>query len=189
MSIHITTPLSKDLACSLQAGDRVLLSGTLYTARDAAHLRLLELLKRGEPLPFPIEDAIIYYVGPTPARPGQALGSAGPTTSSRMDVYTPRLIEAGLRGMVGKGQRTPEVIAAMKAHGAVYFGAIGGAAALLAQCITKAEIVCYEDLGAEAIRRLTVRDFPTTVVIDTQGRNLYEIGPRKYLAHLTPCPY
>lgn len=181
MEIKIEMPLSAEVARGLKAGDRVLLSGTIYTARDAAHARLVELVARGEELPFPIEGALIYYVGPTPAKPGRVIGSAGPTTSYRMDAYAPKLIELGLRGMLGKGKRSPEVIEAMKAHGAVYFGAIGGAAALLAECIVAAEVVCYEDLGAEAIRKLTVKDFPATVVIDTEGNNLFEFGVAQYL--------
>jgi len=184
MDIRIETPLTLETVKSLRAGDPVLLSGTIYTARDAAHKRLIEALDRGEELPIPIRDAIIYYVGPTPERPGEVIGSAGPTTSYRMDAYAPRLIELGLRGMLGKGKRTPEVIAAMKGHGAIYFGAIGGAAALLSKCITACEIVCYEDLGAESIRKLTVKDFPATVVIDAEGNNLFEIGVQAYLDSL-----
>jgi len=184
MDIRIETPLSLETAKTLKAGDSVLLTGTVYTARDAAHKRLIETLDRGEELPIPIRDAIIYYVGPTPERPGQVIGSAGPTTSYRMDAYAPRLIKLGLRGMLGKGKRTPEVIEAMKEHGTVYLGAIGGAAALLSKCITACEIVCYEDLGAEAIRKLTVKDFPATVVIDTVGNNLFEIGVNAYLDSL-----
>jgi len=184
MDIRIETPLGFETAKSLKAGDSVLLSGTIYTARDAAHKRLIEALDRGEELPIPIQDSIIYYVGPTPERPGEIIGSAGPTTSYRMDAYAPRLIELGLRGMLGKGKRSPEVIDAMKAHGAVYFGAIGGAAALLSKCITACEIVCYEDLGAEAIRKLTVKDLPATVIIDTEGSNLFEIGVQTYLNSL-----
>ncbi|MDR1885405.1 MAG: Fe-S-containing hydro-lyase, partial [Synergistaceae bacterium] len=172
----ITTPMSKEVAESLRAGDTVLLNGVVYTARDAAHARLVELLDQGKELPIDIKDAIIYYVGPTPAKPGQVIGSAGPTTSYRMDAYAPRLIGLGLRGMIGKGKRSQDVIDSMKTHGAVYFGAIGGAAALIAKTITACEMVCYEDLGSEAIRKLTVRDFPATVVIDSKGNNLYEIG-------------
>jgi len=181
MSIRIETPLTLEVTESLRAGDEVLISGTIYTARDAAHQRMIACLDRGETLPFPIQDAIIYYAGPTPAKPGRAIGSIGPTTSTRMDAATPRLIEEGLRGMLGKGWRSTEVVASMQTHGAVYFGAIGGAAALLAQCVESAEIVCYEDLGAEAIRQLTVRNFPATVVIDSRGENLYEIGVQRYL--------
>ncbi|MCL2587939.1 MAG: Fe-S-containing hydro-lyase [Oscillospiraceae bacterium] len=181
MSIRIQTPLTAEVAASLQVGDEVLISGTIYTARDAAHKRLVEALDRGEQLPVELRDQIIYYAGPTPTKPGQVIGSIGPTTSTRMDAYTPRLLAEGLSGMLGKGKRSPEVIEAMKAHGAVYFGAIGGAAALLARCVKASEIVCYEDLGPEAIRRLTVEDFPVSVVIDSRGENLYEIGPRNYL--------
>ena len=184
MPIRIETPLRLETAQSLRAGDEVLLSGTIYTARDAAHKRLIECLDRGEALPIPIQDAIVYYVGPTPARPGQVIGSAGPTSSYRMDVYTPRLLEMGLRGMLGKGARSPAVIEAMGTYGAIYFGAVGGAAALLSRCIAASEIVCYADLGAEAIRRLTVKDFPATVVIDTVGGSLFACGPRAYLESL-----
>jgi len=159
----------------------VLLSGTLYTARDAAHMRLLELVEQGRALPFPIENAILYYVGPTPSAPGQVIGAAGPTTSYRMDASTPPLIAAGLTGMIGKGARSPEVVAAMREHGAVYFGAIGGAGALIARCVESSEIVAYEDLGAEAIRKLTVRDMPLTVVIDCEGDDLYIKGRKEYL--------
>lgn len=176
----ITMPISKEVATSLRAGDTVLLNGIVYTARDAAHARLVELLDQGKELPIDIKDAVIYYVGPTPAKPGQVIGSAGPTTSYRMDAYAPRLIELGLRGMIGKGKRSQDVIDSMKKHGAVYFGAIGGAAALIAKTIVECEMVCYEDLGSEAIRRLKVKDFPATVIIDSQGNNLYEIGVKEY---------
>lgn len=182
MDIKITTPFTEEAARSLRAGDTVLISGTVYTARDAAHARLVALLEEGKPLPVELRDGIIYYVGPTPEKPGQVIGSAGPTTSYRMDAYTPNLIALGLRGMIGKGKRSPQVIESMKKHGAVYFGAIGGAAALTAKTITQAEVVCYEDLGAEAIRKLTVQDFPATVVIDSIGGNLYETGVDSYLA-------
>lgn len=181
MEITIQTPLTKETACTLKSGDTVLLSGTIYTARDAAHARLVKLLDEGKPLPFDIANAVIYYVGPTPEKPGQVIGSAGPTTSYRMDAYAPRLIEKGLRGMIGKGKRDQSVISSMKTHKAVYFGAIGGAAALISKCITHSEIVCYEDLGAEAVRRLTVCKFPVTVIIDTEGNNLYESGVTAYL--------
>lgn len=181
-NIKITTPFVKEDALKLKAGDTVLISGTIYTARDAAHARLVELLDKGEKLPIDVKDAFIYYVGPTPAKPGQVIGSAGPTTSYRMDAYAPRLLDLGLRGMIGKGKRSPEVIASMKKNGGVYFGAIGGAAALIAKRITGAEVVCYEDLGSEAIRRLTVKDFPATVIIDAAGNNLYEIGVENYLS-------
>ena len=152
----------------------------IYTARDAAHKRLCELAEQGKPLPVDMTDAVIYYVGPTPARPGEAIGSAGPTTSYRMDAYSPLLISLGETGMIGKGKRGPEVVAAMKEHGAVYFGAIGGCGALLGQCVRKAEIVAYEDLGAEAIRRLEVENFPAIVVIDSKGNNLYETAAQEY---------
>ncbi len=181
MAMKLTLPLSQDEARKLRAGDSVLLSGVIYTARDAAHKRLCELVAEGKELPFPVKDSIIYFVGPTPAKEGQAIGSAGPTTSYRMDAYSPTLIAQGQTGMIGKGKRGPEVVAAMKEHGAVYFGAIGGCGALLSNCIKKAEIVCYEDLGAEAIRRLEVVDFPVVVIIDSEGNNLYESGRKAYL--------
>ena len=181
MAISVKTPLSHEDARKLKAGDSVLLNGIIYTARDAAHKRLCELVAQGKELPMEIQDAVIYFVGPTPAKPGQAIGSAGPTTSYRMDAYSPTLIAQGQTGMIGKGKRGPEVIAAMKEHGAVYFGAIGGCGALLSKCIKKAEIVAYEDLGAEAIRRLEVEDFPVIVIIDSEGNNLYESGRAKYL--------
>lgn len=184
MPISITTPLSKEDARSLKAGDSVLLTGVIYTARDAAHKRLCELAAQGKELPMDIKDAVIYFVGPTPARPGEAIGSAGPTTSYRMDAYSPTLIGLGQTGMIGKGKRGPEVVSAMKEHGAVYFGAIGGCGALLSQCIKKAEIVCYEDLGAEAVRRLEVENFPVVVIIDSEGNNLYESGRADYLESL-----
>ena len=182
MPIRITAPLTHEAAKKLKAGDSCLISGVIYTARDAAHKRLCELIDAGKPLPIDLNESVIYFVGPTPAKPGQAIGSAGPTTSYRMDAYSPTLIGLGQTGMIGKGKRGPEVIAAMKEHGAVYFGAIGGAGALLAKCIKKAEVVAYEDLGAEAIRRLEVEDLPATVIIDSQGNNLYEQGRAEYLA-------
>ena len=182
MAISITAPLSREKARELKAGDSCLLSGVIYTARDAAHKRLCELLSKGEELPLDIKDAIIYFVGPTPEKPGQAIGSAGPTTSYRMDAYSPALIAKGQTGMIGKGKRGPEVVAAMKEHGAVYFGAIGGCGALLSKCIKKAEVIAYDDLGAEAIRRLEVEEFPVTVIIDSDGNNLYETGRKAYLA-------
>ena len=184
MEIKITTPLRLETAKSLKSGDRVLLSGTIYTARDAAHARLVEAVEQGHTLPFDLQDAIIYYVGPTPNKPGQVIGSAGPTTSYRMDAYAPKLLSLGLRGMLGKGMRNQAVIDAMKEHGAVYFGAIGGAAALLSKCITASEIIAYEDLGAEAIRKLTVEDFPATVIIDSQGNSLFDTGVGAYLDSL-----
>ncbi len=181
MAISITTPLSREQARSLKAGDSCLISGVIYTARDAAHKRLCELAAQGKELPLDIKDAVIYYVGPTPAKPGDAIGSAGPTTSYRMDAYSPTLIALGETGMIGKGKRGPEVIQTMKEHGAVYFGAIGGCGALLSQCIKKAEVIAYEDLGAEAVRRLEVENFPVIVVIDSEGNNLYESGKSAYL--------
>ena len=184
MAISITAPLSRENARKLKAGDSCLISGVIYTARDAAHKRLCALADEGKELPFPVKDATIYYVGPTPAKPGQAIGSAGPTTSYRMDAYSPTLIALGETGMIGKGKRGPEVIEAMKEHGAVYFGAIGGCGALLSRCIKSAKIVAYEDLGAEAIRELVVEDFPAVVIIDAQGNNLYETGKADYLATL-----
>ena len=184
MPVSITTPLSREQARNLKAGDSCLISGVIYTARDAAHKRLCELAEQGKELPIDVKDATIYYVGPTPARPGQAIGSAGPTTSYRMDAYSPLLISLGETGMIGKGKRGPEVVAAMKEHGAVYFGAIGGCGALLGQCVRKSEIVAYEDLGAEAIRRLEVENFSVIVVIDSQGNNVYETGRKAYLESL-----
>ena len=184
MTKKIHTPLTREDVRGLKAGDSCLITGVIYTARDAAHKRLCELLDKGQPLPVDMENAIIYFVGPTPAKPGQAIGSAGPTTSYRMDAYSPALIAAGQTGMIGKGKRGPEVVAAMKEHGAVYFGAIGGCGALLSKCIKKAEIVAYEDLGAEAIRRLEVEDFPVVVIIDSEGNNLYETGRKAYLDSL-----
>ena len=184
MEIKITTPLTEEKARSLKAGDTVLISGIIYTARDAAHKRLVELLDKGEPLPVDLRDAVIYYVGPTPAKPGMAMGSAGPTTSYRMDAYSPKLLDQGLRGMIGKGLRDDEVVASMIKNKAVYFAAIGGAAALIGKSIKKAELVAYEDLGSEAIRRLEVEDLPVVVVIDTEGSNLYDIGQQQYLHSL-----
>ncbi|MBR5224401.1 MAG: Fe-S-containing hydro-lyase [Clostridia bacterium] len=177
----LQTPFTREMARSLKAGDACLISGVIYTARDAAHKRLCELVAQGKPLPMDTENAIIYFVGPTPAKPGQAIGSAGPTTSYRMDAYSPALIAIGQTGMIGKGKRGSEVIEAMKEHGAVYFGATGGCGALLSKCIKKSEIIAYEDLGAEAIRRLEVEDFPVTVIIDSEGNNLYETGRAEYL--------
>ena len=181
MAIHVTAPLTREDARKLRSGDSCLISGVIYTARDAAHKRLCELVAQGKPLPLDIHDSVIYYVGPTPAKEGQAIGSAGPTTSYRMDAYSPTLIAQGETGMIGKGKRGPEVIAAMKEHGAVYFGAIGGCGALLSNCIKKAEVIAYDDLGAEAIRRLEVEDFTVVVIIDSEGNNLYETGRKAYL--------
>jgi fumarate hydratase subunit beta len=184
MPIKLNVPLSKEDARKLKSGDSCLLTGVIYTARDAAHKRLCELLAAGKELPFDVKDSVIYYVGPTPAKENAVIGSAGPTTAYRMDAYSPALIAAGETGMIGKGKRNDEVVAAMKEHGAVYFGAIGGAGALLSHCIKKAEIIAYEDLGAEALRRLEVVDFPVTVVIDSEGNNLYETGKKAYLESL-----
>ncbi len=181
MEKKIILPLTRELARTLKAGDAVLLTGTIYTSRDAGHKRMCEALARGEKLPFDPTDATIYYVGPTPAKPGQVIGSAGPTTSGRMDAYAPTLMRAGARGMIGKGARLPEVVEAMKECGGVYFGAIGGAGALLAKCIKSAELIAYEDLGAEALRRLYVEDMPLVVIIDCEGNNLYESGRAAYL--------
>ena len=180
MEKRITTPLTLEKTRDLHCGDNVLISGVIYTGRDAAHKRLVELLQQGKELPLDVKDAIIYYVGPAPAQPGKVIGSAGPT-SYRMDAYAPALLDIGLKGMIGKGKRSPEVIESMKKNGAVYFGAIGGAGALLAKCIKKAEVIAYEDLGAEAIRRLEVEDLPAVVIIDSEGNNLYEQGRADYL--------
>ena len=180
-NIALTLPLTDKDRCTLRAGDIVTLTGEIYTARDAAHKRLIALLDEGKPLPVDLNGQTLYYVGPAPASPGHAVGAAGPTTSYRMDAYSPTLIKLGQRGMLGKGKRGPEVVEAMKEHGAVYFGAIGGAGAVLAKCIKKAEIVAYEDLGAEALRCLEVEDLPAFVIIDCEGRNLYEEGRKEYL--------
>ena len=171
-------------ARSLSAGDQVLYTGMVYTARDAAHARLVELLEAGEPLPFDIENAIIYYAGPAPAKPGQPIGSVGPTTAYRMDPYAPALLDAGLRAMIGKGMRNEAVIDAIHRNDAVYFAAVGGAAALIAKSVKDANLVCYEDLGTEAVRLLTVENMPLTVAIDCHGGNIYESGPAAYLAEL-----
>lgn len=179
-AIRLKTPLSDVDVEKLKSGDKVLLNGVIYTGRDAAHKRLLDLIKEGKPLPIDIKGQVIYYVGPAPAKPGQVIGSAGPTTSGRMDAYSPKLMEMGLKGMIGKGMRKKEVVEAMKKYKAVYFAATGGAGALLAKAIKKAEVVAYEDLGPEAINRLEVEDFPVTVVNDTKGNDLYEEGARKY---------
>ncbi len=178
--IQLDAPLSKEDIEALETGDVVRLNGTLYTARDAAHARMAEAIENGEDLPFDPEGQVIYFTGPAPARPGHALGSAGPTTASRMDSYSPLLIERGLRGMVGKGSRSEEVREAMKEHGCVYFGAVEGTAALLARCVKEAEVVAYEDLDAEAIRRLVVEDFPVVVVNDLSGGDLYKEGREKW---------
>lgn len=180
MKYCIETPLNKDICGKLRAGDIVEINGVIYTGRDAAHKKMIEMLNEGKELPFDIVDQIIYYVGPCPARPGEVIGSAGPTTSGRMDAYAPKLIELGLRGMIGKGIRDENVIAAMKKYGAVYFGAIGGAGALIAESIVDEEVIAFPELGTEAIRKLRVRNFPVTVVIDSLGNNLYELGKAKY---------
>jgi fumarate hydratase subunit beta len=179
-STRITTPLDGTQVKQLKSGDRVLLNGVIYTGRDAAHKKMSKALARGEKLPFDLEGQVIYFVGPTPPPPGKVIGSAGPTTSGRMDIYSPQLIAKGLKGMIGKGLRSLEVIEAMKEHGAVYFGAIGGAGALLAACIKECEVIAYPELGTEAIRRLVVEDFPVVVLIDSNGQNLYEEGKEKY---------
>ena len=177
----ILLPLTVEIARSLKAGDRVLLSGYIYTSRDAGHKRMCDSLEKGESLPFDIKNSVIYYVGPTPAKEGAVIGSAGPTTSGRMDKYAPVLMEKGLRGMIGKGARNGEVISAMEEYGCIYFGAIGGAGALLSECVKSNELIAYEDLGAEALRKLYVEDMPLTVIIDSFGNNLYEIGRDNYL--------
>ena len=186
MEKQITLPLTEELAETLHAGDRVFLTGYIYTSRDAGHKRMCEALEKCEPLPFDPKDTTIYYVGPTPAKPGQVIGSAGPTTSGRMDAYTPTLMSAGVRGMIGKGARLPEVTEALKKYKGVYFGAVGGAGALLAKCIKKAELIAYEDLGAEAIRKLYVERMPLIVIMDSEGRNLYEEGRASYLSSRQP---
>ncbi|MCL0029992.1 Fe-S-containing hydro-lyase [Dehalococcoidia bacterium] len=180
MAQRIRLPLHAEVIEKLRAGDQLLMSGTVYSARDAAHKRLVEALDRGEKLPFEIEGQTIYYMGPSPPRPGRVIGSAGPTTSGRMDVYAPRLMEVGLKGMIGKGSRSQEVKDAMRRYKAVYFAAIGGAGALIAKSIKKAEVVAYDDLGAEALRRLEVEDFPATVINDIYGGDLYEEGKARW---------
>jgi fumarate hydratase subunit beta len=178
--MKITTPLTDEVIEKLHAGDAVEITGTIYVARDAAHKRLIAALDTGEELPFDSQGQIIYYMGPSPARPGRPIGSAGPTTSYRMDPYTPRLLEEGLKGMIGKGNRSPEVQEALKKRKAVYFAATGGAAALIADSIKEAEIIAYEDLGAEALQKLRVEDFPVIVVNDIYGGDAYEEGKAKY---------
>jgi len=178
--INITSPIDAEVIEKLTVGTRVLISGVIYTARDAAHKRLSQALDRGERLPFDLKGQTLYYMGPSPARPGQVIGSAGPTTSSRMDIYTPRLIAAGLRVMIGKGSRSPEVKEAIRKHKAVYFATIGGAGALLAKSIKQAEVIAYDDLGTEAILRLNVEDFPAIVANDIYGGDLFELGKAKY---------
>ena len=185
LSRILSTPITRKEARELSCGQFVLLSGIIYTARDAAHKLLAERCGRGEALPFPIEDSVIYYVGPTPEKPGRVIGSAGPTTSSRMDNYTENLIALGLTGMIGKGMRSSGVVSAMREYGAVYFGAIGGAGALLSHCVESSEVIAYEELGTEAIRMLVVRDMPLTVIIDSEGNDLYQLGRADYLQWAT----
>ena len=180
MEKHITTPLTENKIKDLKTGDFVYITGTIYTARDAAHKRMDETLDKNEELPVELKDNIIYYLGPSPAREGKVIGSAGPTTSSRMDKYTPRLLDRGLKGMIGKGKRSKEVIEAIKRNHAVYFAAIGGAGALLSKCIKKSEVIAYDDLGTESIRKLEVENLPVIVVIDCEGNNLYEIAIKEY---------
>ena len=180
MQKKINLPLTENDLLSLKAGDRVLLSGVVYTARDAAHKRMVEQEKEGIAPPIDLNGQVLYYVGPTPAKPGEVIGSAGPTTSGRMDAYTPALLEKGLKGMIGKGYRSEEVKAAMVKHKAVYFGAVGGAAALIARSIKKAEVIAYEDLGTEAIRQLTIEDFPVFVINDAHGGDLYQEGVAQF---------
>lgn len=182
MERHIKAPISKEDALSLKSGDYVYITGTIYTARDAAHKRMQEALDRGEPLPIDLKNNIIYYMGPSPAREGRPIGSAGPTTASRMDRYTPQLLDLGLGGMIGKGKRSPEVIEGIVRNGAVYFAAVGGAGALLSKCITKSEVIAYDDLGTEAVHRLTVENFPAIVVIDAERNNLYEAAVKNFKA-------
>lgn len=182
MQHQLTTPVTRDMLAPLRAGDTVLLSGVVYTARDAAHKRMMELLDAGAPLPFPIRGSAVYYVGPTPERPGQVIGSAGPTTSGRMDAYSPRLLDLGQAIMIGKGARSPEVKQAVLRNGAVYLAALGGAGALMAASVRALEVICWEDLGCEAVRRLQVVDLPLTVILDTHGGDLYQSGPAAYLA-------
>lgn len=180
MDRHITAPFNRETAAVLEAGDYVYITGTIYVARDAAHQRMYETLREGKELPFDLKDNIIYYMGPSPAREGRPIGSAGPTTASRMDKYTPELLDLGLKGMIGKGKRTQAVKDAVIRNDAVYFAAVGGAGALLAQRIKKSEVIAYDDLGPEAIRKLEVEDFPVIVVMDSRGNNLYETAVEKY---------
>ncbi len=184
MQHKLTTPVTREDLAPLKAGDTVLLSGTVYTARDAAHNRLMELLDKGEPLPFPVEGSALYYVGPTPERPGEVIGSAGPTTSGRMDAYSPRLLDLGQAIMIGKGARNQAVKDAVVRNGAVYLAALGGAGALMAASVKALEVICWEDLGCEAVRRLEVEDMPLTVILDAHGGDLYQSGPAAYLASL-----
>ena len=184
MEYRLTTPVTREMLAPLKAGDTILLSGTVYTARDAAHKRLMERLDAGEELPFPLEGSAIYYVGPTPERPGEIIGSAGPTTSGRMDAKSPRLLDLGNKIMIGKGKRDAAVKDAVVRNGAVYLAALGGAGALMAKSVQTLEVIAWPDLGCEAVRRLTVQDMPLTVVLDAHGGDLYEAGPAAYLAAL-----
>ena len=184
MQYKLTPPVTREDLAPLKAGDTVLLSGVVYTARDAAHKRMMELLDKGQPLPFPVEGSALYYVGPTPERPGQVIGSAGPTTSGRMDAYSPRLLDLGQSVMIGKGARNQVVKEAVVRNGAVYLAALGGAGALMAVSVKKLEVICWEDLGCEAVRRLEVEDMPLTVILDAHGGDLYQSGPAAYLASL-----
>lgn len=184
MEYKFDLPVSQAELEKLRAGDRVVLSGVIYTARDAAHKRLTELMAQGGELPVELEGTAIYYAGPTPEKPGEVIGSAGPTTSGRMDPYAPMLLDAGLKMMIGKGNRSKEVIDAIVRNHAVYFAAMGGAGALMGSCVDKADVICYEDLGCEAIRRLEVRDMPLTVAVDSRGENIYSVGPEAYLKSL-----
>lgn len=184
MQYKLTTPVTREDLAPLRAGDTVLLSGTVYTARDAAHQRMMELLDKGERLPFPVVGSALYYVGPTPERPGEVIGSAGPTTSGRMDAYSPRLLDLGQAIMIGKGARNQSVKDAVRRNGAVYLAALGGAGALMAASVKELEIICWEDLGCEAVRKLEVKNFPLTVILDSQGGDLYQSGPAAYLASL-----
>ena len=178
--IRLTTPLSANDVARLRVGDRVLLSGVVYTARDTAHKRLVQMLERGEKLPFDLDGQMIYYAGPSPTRPGEVVGSCGPTTSGRMDPYTPALLKAGIRATIGKGKRSPAVVDAMKACGAVYLGVVGGVAALLARCVTSCQVIAFAELGPEAVRRLEVKDLPAFVVNDVTGHDLYDEGASRY---------
>ncbi len=179
-TIRLTTPLTEEVSRKLKVGDSVLITGKIYSARDAAHKVMTEALARGEKLPIDWHDKIVYYLGPTPAKPGDPIGSAGPTTSGRMDAYTPTMLEQGIKGMIGKGSRSQAVVDAMKKHGVTYFAAVGGAAALIAKSIKKYEVIAYEDLGPEALAELTVEDFPCIVVGDTEGNNFYALGQKPY---------
>lgn len=180
MDKYINTPITEETTKDLHSGDMVYITGSIYVARDAAHKRMMEALDSGKELPIDIKDATIYYMGPSPAREGRPIGSAGPTTASRMDKYAPRLLDLGEKAMIGKGKRTKEVIDAIIRNKAVYFAAVGGAGALLSKCITASEVICYDDLGAEAIRKITVENFPAIVVVDREGNNLYETAIAEY---------